>query len=63
MIIKHLPYDIKILETENLKTVYTKNWQIIFWRMSKIAKAPKIIVMRRFLPNEIIDYYHDTWIK
>ena len=27
------------------ETVRTRNWRIIFWRMSKIAKAPKIIIM------------------
>ena len=35
---------IQTLEGENLgKTVHTKNWQIIFWRMSKIVKVTKII--------------------
>ena len=37
-----------ILEGENFgETVHAKNWQIILWRMPKIAKAPKIIIMRQ----------------
>ena len=34
---------IQSLEEENFgETVHTKNWQIIFWQMPKIVKAPKI---------------------
>ena len=36
----------KILEGENFgETVHNKNWWIIFLRMPKIAKAPKIIII------------------
>ena len=36
---------VTILEGENFgKTIYTKNWLIIYWQMSKISKAPKICV-------------------
>ena len=39
----------KILEGENFgKTFHTKYWQTTFWRIPKIAKAPKLIL--RFLP-------------
>ena len=47
--IKYVKYIIatvqhKILEGENFsKTVHTKNWWIIFWRMPKLIKVPKII--------------------
>ena len=36
----------KILEGENFgKTFHAKNWQIIFWRMLKFVKVPKILIM------------------
>ena len=35
-----------ILEGENFgKTVHTKNWRILLWRMPKITKPPKRIIM------------------
>ena len=47
-----LPY--KILEGENFgETVYTKNWQIIVWRMPKIDKAPKIIIMCQLFTSRL----------
>ena len=40
----------EILEGENFgETVYTKNLWIVLWRTCEIAKAPKIIIMCRFL--------------
>ena len=27
------------------ETIHIKNWQIMFWRMPKITKVPKIIIM------------------
>ena len=32
------------------ETVHTKNWWIILWRMPKIARAPKVIIMHQILP-------------
>ena len=41
----------KILEGKSFgKMVHIKNWLIIFWWMSKISKAPKIIIMCWLLP-------------
>ena len=37
--------------------VHTKNWQIIFWRKPKIAKAPKITVINFYPSSGIIEYY------
>ena len=46
---KHIPRH-QILEGENFgKTVYAKNWQIIFWRMLKIVKVPKILITYPFV--------------
>ena len=46
-----MPYDKNFLEGENFgEIVHLNNWLIIFWRVSKISKVPKIIIMRRLLP-------------
>ena len=40
----------KILEGENFgEMVYTKNWQIIFWRMPETTKVPKIVMIMCWL--------------
>ena len=35
------------------ETVHTKNWQIIFWQIPKIAKMPEIIIIHLRLPVKI----------
>ena len=38
------PYDTKFWREKNYgKTVHTKNWQIIFWKMPEIVQVPKIL--------------------
>ena len=37
------------MEGENFgERVHIKNWQIIFWQMPKIVKAPKITMCQHF---------------
>ena len=35
------------------ETVHTKNWLIIFWRMFKITKMPKIIIKCRLITSQL----------
>ena len=42
------------------ETVHTKNWQIIFWQMPRIAKVSKIIIMCRHLP---VNWNHGVLLR
>ena len=46
-------YDAKFWRENVGETVHTKNWQIILWQMSKLAKAPKIMIMCQLFTGQL----------